>query len=146
MKVGFTGTRKGITLYARNKLFSVLRELMGNEFHHGDCIGADASAHTVASALEMEIHIHPPLEARARARTTGDVIYPPEHYLDRNHKIVDATQVLVACPNGVKEELRSGTWATIRYAKKQKKPIVMIYPDGSMERLNPPKYERKDAS
>lgn len=54
----------------------------------------------------------------------------PRPYLDRNHDIVDATDVLIAVPNSVKEELRSGTWATIRYAKRTKQPLMVIPPDG----------------
>lgn len=36
-----------------------------------------------------------------------------------------------AAPKDFKEELRSGTWATIRYAVKQQKRVIIIFPDGS---------------
>jgi predicted Rossmann fold nucleotide-binding protein DprA/Smf involved in DNA uptake len=42
---------------------------------------------------------------------------------------VNETGVLVAMPDGP-EELRSGTWATVRYARKQGKDGRIIYPDG----------------
>jgi outer membrane protein insertion porin family len=51
--------------------------------------------------------------------------------LDRNRAIVDSCDVLIACPKGP-EEQRSGTWATVRYARKQKKRIVIIWPDGEV--------------
>lgn len=31
------------------------------------------------------------------------------------------------------EKLRSGTWATVRYARKQKTPLIMLWPGGSVE-------------
>jgi hypothetical protein len=39
--------------------------------------------------------------------------------------------MLIAFPTSKKEILRSGTWACIRYAKKQKKDIFIIYTDGT---------------
>ena len=41
-------------------------------------------------------------------------------YLQRNLDIIKNSNILIACPiNKNKEELRSGTWSTIRQAKKQ---------------------------
>jgi hypothetical protein len=33
---------------------------------------------------------------------------------------------LIATPESLTEELRSGTWATIRYARKIKKPCLIL--------------------
>ena len=46
---------------------------------------------------------------------------PQKPYLERNRNIVDNTTMLVAFPNNNKELLKSGTWSTIRYAKKRNK-------------------------
>jgi len=54
----------------------------------------------------------------------------------RNHKIVDICDILVAFPQTNSETVRSGTYATIRYARKCKKPIIIIYPDGSVKKEN----------
>ena len=51
--------------------------------------------------------------------------------LVRNHKIVGAVHLLIATPKTDKEELRSGTWATIRYAKKVRLSTCIVYPDGT---------------
>jgi hypothetical protein len=40
---------------------------------------------------------------------------------------------MVATPRGFKEELRSGTWATIRYTIKMKKLLTIIWPDGTIK-------------
>jgi len=58
---------------------------------------------------------------------------PEADYLARNHFIVAYSEELVAAPKSNKEELRSGTWATIRYARKRKRMVTIIYPDGSLE-------------
>jgi len=48
----------------------------------------------------------------------------------RNHKMVDSAGVLLATPKEDHEVLRSGTWATIRYAYKKNKQVVLVWPDG----------------
>lgn len=59
----------------------------------------------------------------------------PLPYLARNCVIVDEADILLACPKGP-EEQRSGTWATVRYARKQNKRIVIVYPDGTITTEN----------
>jgi len=96
-------------------------------FHHGDCIGADADAHDIVlSICGTEIHIHPPTESKYRACCIGAHLeYRAAPYLQRNHNIVDSTSLMIATPEGA-ETLRSGTWATIRYALKKKKEVYII--------------------
>ena len=38
-------------------------------------------------------------------------------YLERNKNIVNAVDFIIAAPDGP-EKVRSGTWSTVRYAKK----------------------------
>ena len=46
--------------------------------------------------------------------------------------IKSETETEIACPAENKEVMRSGTWATIRYAKRIKKPITIIWPDSGV--------------
>jgi hypothetical protein len=63
--------------------------------------------------------VHPPTDDRKRAFCTGNgADWEPKPYLERNHDIVDETTILIACPNG-EERMRSGTWATVRYARQR---------------------------
>lgn len=131
--VGFTGTRTGLTLEQRTNLRKELRQLRMNGatvFHHGDCIGADAEAHDIAKALGFALEIHPPSDPKARAYKgcCDALIHGVKPYLDRNCDIVDAAEVLVACPSTRAEQLRSGTWATVRYARKTGKILRMVMP------------------
>lgn len=133
--VGFTGTRNMINRKAHLELTDRLRKLNPTEFHHGDCMGADAAGAATASSLNIEVHCHPPTKRNLRSFVKSDVTYEPQDYLVRNHAIVDACDILVACPDNV-EEVRSGTWATVRYARKKGKPIVIIYPDATVVEEN----------
>ena len=60
----------------------------------------------------------------------------PKGYLDRNHDIVDAADVLIAAPSGTTEKRRSGTWATVRYARKLGRTICVVLPDGVVRTEN----------
>ena len=124
--VGFTGSRKGACNREWKKILahSLVEYTAGGRyrgvFHHGDCLGCDAEAHEVASECGYDIVIHPPTISFARAYCTGDGIkvLPTKSFLDRNRDIVDASGILIAVPEVAgKEVLRSGTWATIRYAR-----------------------------
>jgi hypothetical protein len=127
MKIGFTGTQHGISIRQKEILRQELS--LATEFHHGDCIGADEEAHEIARELELYIVVHPPKNYAKRAWCTGDVTLPERDYLERNHLIVDHTDKLIGCSRFNREELRSGTWSTIRYAKRIGKPYVVILPN-----------------
>ena len=126
MKVGFTGTQHGMSPRQHRKLAAILRGLDVSEFHHGDCIGSDAEAHVIAQSLGIRVVVHPPENDAKRAFVTlsrgtaqrhADDIRVPRPYLKRNHDIVSACELLIATPKEHHEQRRSGTWATIRFAK-----------------------------
>ena len=134
--VGFTGTREGMTQKQKEMLHAeLLRPTFADAFfHHGDCIGADAEAHDIAERLELRINIHPSDRIAGRALkkpNKGGNLWPPKPPLERNAIIVAAADVLIACPKQMQEVLRSGTWATVRYARKKGIEVTIIYPDGS---------------
>lgn len=133
MIVGFTGTQHGMTAEQSKYVWAFFRSLGGgtNQFHHGDCVGADAEAHDLAYRESLYIVIHPPIVKAKRAFKIAHLMLPAKDYIDRNHDIVDACEVLIATPKMRVEELRSGTWATIRYARKKHKKMFIVYPDGS---------------
>jgi predicted Rossmann fold nucleotide-binding protein DprA/Smf involved in DNA uptake len=75
---------------------------------------------------------HPPQDSRKRAFCVCDSSYPPKPYLARNHEMVMVTDRLVVVPKRQIEEVRSGTWATFRYALKLGRPIYVVWPDGTI--------------
>lgn len=123
--VGFTGTQLGMTEDQKDALSRILVDEDVTELHHGDCIGADDEAHAIATDLHITVVIHPPENEAKRAWCHSEDMRRPRPYLDRNHAIVDllatvrhdgARAFLIAAPKGP-EVLRSGTWATVRYAR-----------------------------
>lgn len=130
MIVGFTGTSDGMTLLQKTYLVSALANLGPEEFHHGDCVGADAEAHDIVRKEwpRCKIVIHPPENDYKRAFKAGDEILEPRPYLVRNKAIVARCEELVAAPKTLAEELRSGTWATIRTARRCGKLVHLLRP------------------
>lgn len=130
MDIGFTGTRKGMTDKQKRQFKMLLKNLGAPDavLRHGDCIGADAEANGIARELEVWTVAHPPDVDRYRAFCEVDNSFKPTDYLSRNRHIVDATDLLVAAPETRKEQRRSGTWSTVRYARSKNKRIIFLNP------------------
>lgn len=138
--LGFTGSQKGMTVQQLSR-FRLLIDSFADmfvikEFHHGCCIGADEQAHNVVVELYPKIimHIHPGnIEAKkAACEHSKKVLYPAIDNLIRNKKIVNAANVLIAAPAQNYEITRSGTWATIRDALRDKKQVLIIDTNGGI--------------
>jgi hypothetical protein len=150
MIVGFTGTREGLTCEQKVALehWLLAPPAAISEAHHGCCVGADTC---FAAALYLTrqarvvlwercvIHGHPSDLTSLTdpyALKRSNVVHPALPPPDRNRAIVDACDVLLACPKGP-EETRSGTWSTIRWARKAGKPVVIFQPDGTVLQPTP---------
>jgi hypothetical protein len=135
MKIGFTGTRRGMTEAQKESVIILLNQAGCTELHHGDCVGADEDAHNLALAVGIPIVIHPPNDAKLRAYCPGTLTVTTlatKPYKDRNHDIVNQTDALIGAPYQNENVTRSGTWATIRYAQKHAKPVWLVLPDGAL--------------
>lgn len=133
---GFTGTRQGMTrIQAKNFIsFMLANGDSVTDFHHGCAIGADAEANDLMLGAMPWVrrHGHPSNIVGQRAMVNLTDCEKPLPPLQRNDVIVKACQVLCACPGENQEVLRSGTWATIRHAVKDKL-VVIFYPDGRVQ-------------
>lgn len=138
-KLGFTATQRGLTRDQRMTLGSwvAMRARNISEAHHGDCVGGDDEFDQLLHGATIPTVIHPPTIDAKRAFCLRRVGFrpitelDPSPYLVRNHHIVQATQALWAAPGEMTEQLRSGTWATVRYARKLDRPIRFFWPDGT---------------
>ncbi len=123
MKVGFTGTRNGMSRRQASSLQYMLALLR----HADKTVERETVLHY---GTHERVTLKADKEAAELARALGYETEP--HYamsgeeLDRNLEIVGVVNVLIAAPGTDKEELRSGTWATVRYARKKGIPIVML--------------------
>lgn len=133
-RFGFTGTQQGMTEAQKSTLRNYLTGSSG-ELHHGDCIGADSEAHDIAAECGYSIVLHPPTNYSKRAwrEVPSHMIRREKPYLARNQDIVHDTISLIATPAEAEEQLRSGTWSTVRFARKQGKAVVLILPDGKIQ-------------
>ena len=151
MHVGITGSRHNLPGSQIESLYRVLTDLAyrdgnihdsGIVLHHGCCTGADESAHKLMSIIPgVAIIGHPGKDARGNSPYLMDMtsfvgkLYPRKLYADRNHDIVNACELLIACPaypENDKRSTRSGTWQTIRMARNTNCIIAYISPNGSV--------------
>ena len=128
MKIGFTGTRQGMSQNQKEQFVLKLFELGLTEFHHGDCKGADAEAHDIVREFFPNVYIvvHPPEITYTQAFRKGDEHRVPKAYIKRDKDIVDETEYLLGAPLTTEEIWRSGSWTTIRHARKTNKPHTVL--------------------
>lgn len=134
---GVTGTRQGLTdeqmeWWLNHMDSHRLAKGQYGFLHHGDCVGVDAQVATmVRLVLGFRLIGHPALGAGDnRAWIDSDRNMEPQPPLVRNRFIVDESDTMFAFPFTEREVLRSGTWATVRYALKVKKPLYLVGPSG----------------
>lgn len=136
VRIGFTGTQIGMTDEQYDLVDSMVKAIKGVTpalliAHHGDCIGADEGFHEICAWHGVSTEAHPAALITKRAFKQADIVHPVQEPLARNHVIVDTTSLLIVAPKSVREVRRSGTWATVRYARKQGKVLWFAMPDGS---------------
>lgn len=145
MKVGITASREGMTTLQRDAFRRDILSLEAFrkpdcEFHHGGCVGGDTEASRIMKTEEpfssVQVVCHPSYIASMTGRFFAHRIFPAKKPLDRNKDIVDSVSLLYVCPKSDYEELRSGTWATCRYARKRGVEIRIIWPDGNISTEN----------
>lgn len=136
MIIGFSGTRHGMNDVQRALFEGLIKE--PTEFHHGSCRGSDIQAARIVRSLfrnHIPIICHPGPDGDGNREDSGvdDEKRPPRSHLARNRDIVNACDLLIACPFENEEQARGGTWYTINFAKKTGKKVTIIFPDGGVE-------------
>ena len=141
MILGFTGTRRGMTTYQKTNLRHAVA-ILPERVIHGGAEGADEEFHNFiyrtiskeTNVLSMEIY---PTANRTHLweddfsidKCWGEVVvHDPMDPLVRDRIIAGRCDHLLAAPATVNEVLRSGTWATVRYARKAGKPVTILLP------------------
>ena len=82
--------------------------------------------------------IHPPTNPKIVhiVMAITSLILAEREYKARNQTIVDNGDVLLALPDTNHEYKRSGTWYSVRQARRTMRPIIVCYPDGRVVREN----------
>ncbi len=137
MKMGFTGTRHGMTQAQKDKFIELMFIGAGYEFHHGCCAGADTQAHELLRAQSVKTYIvgHPPTNDILTTWTIEDCdeLRDKKPYIQRNRVIVSEADSMIAAPAEMTEQIKGGTWSTVRFANKHGVPCYIIFPDGSVK-------------
>lgn len=144
MKIGFTGTRKGMTPEQKKAVETIFLDYCGIELHHGACIGADEDAVVILKTLDYSADsaiAHPGVSAKGgdnaflshRAVELSVRSVQPKTHFARNRDIVNETELLIACPPCEPLPESGGTSYTVGYAKKVKKPVLIVWPSGFIE-------------
>lgn len=137
LSVGFTGTQVGMTDKQKERLTELLTSL-DFEAHHGGCWGSDIEFHDIAGNLpgcrSIIVHLShlqgPGCEFTVPFVKCPVQVLPPLPPLDRNQDIVRCSELVIACPKEDHEVVRSGTWATVREARKAGVMLVILLPNG----------------
>lgn len=149
MRVGITGTRGpvphaqrrtlGLTLTLLCTATPAAGEREGLVMHHGCCTGTDEAAHMIGRTLPgVLIFGHPGAGVSGPSPLTMrsgefDLLCPPRPFRARNRDIVSESRLMVACPKHPERDpraLHSGTWQTVRLARRAALPIILVRPDG----------------
>ena len=131
MKFGHTGTRWGMTKPQMDTLRMLISDNIKEmlEWHHG-CSGKsdEAGSYIAASHLIPLIVGHP-----GTGRPVGywDELREAKDNLIRDGDIAREVDHLYATPYEDHEIIRSGTWSTVRRARKFRTSVTIIYRDGT---------------
>ena len=133
--LGFTGTRHGMTQRQRVTIRYLFSELKLTKLHHGGERHADAEAHRLAIGMGAYVVVHPGLAFNLDSDCLGaNLVLEAKPNLVRNGDIVLAgIDGLIAAPAQSNEILRSGTWSTVRRARKLKRRVWLVFPDGTFK-------------
>jgi hypothetical protein len=125
--VGVTGTREGMSQYQEDAVRFILNNLcILGALRHGDCIGVDVQIAEIEKQLGGWTIAHPPIVNKYRGFHKSTLIMEPKPFMVRDKDIVDGVDLMIACPKQNYEIVRSGTWATIRYARKKHVPTILL--------------------
>jgi hypothetical protein len=152
-RVGFTGTSQGMLQMQKDQVREYLNSYRVRfpqgwlEFRHGLCIGADEQAAAIAKELGWRVIAHPGFSPRNpdsrlfRSDFAGnDTVFSERPFIARDKDIVNATQEMIAAPLTAEEQIRSGTWTTVRYARKKKRKIHFALPPQELPKYEVPRY------
>lgn len=144
-RIGFTGSRAGMTGAQQQAFVRLLDSLGASELLHGACIGADADAARLASIAGIRCVAYPGRSAHDAAdgprpdrdQASMDLAHETRAELThfaRNRAIVEASDIVIATPSypgPITRETKGGTAYTYWQAVKARKRIIVIWPDGS---------------
>jgi hypothetical protein len=146
IRLGITGSRELPTepqeYHLGLLIHTAMRLTRGDRLvHHGCATGTDETAHQYALSIpDIRIHGYPGYGANYttayRMKIRPDEftkLHPAKRYGERNHDIIRASNLLIACPQYPERDprsARSGTWQTVRLSRRSHIPAIIISSNG----------------
>jgi hypothetical protein len=148
--IAVTATRDGLTTEQAQKfrayVAAIAKKVATEEIPmrsclrlvHGNCDGGDLELALIAYRLGVEVEAYPSDLPGAGRRIFyyNHATAVPRPPLERNERLVEMGNVVLAFPKNFHEELRSGTWHAIRAAKRRRRPLSIIWPNGTETTFN----------
>ena len=142
-KVSFAGTMAGMTDAQLDAFTKYVADASIDEFRCGCCRGADEQAvEVICRTTTAKVVAYRQRRARCEsplALAVAAVVLPPaENRADaiRSKVMIDGADVLVITPKS-RTDKNGGTVNAFKYAKWSRKPVVIIWSDGEVERVKP---------
>ncbi len=135
MIVAVTATRYSLTKAQVTRFMELITELDPRVFLHGGCKGGDFLCGLLVKQLlpRCVVWAHPANDVPGWMAPYGsfsDKVAEEEPALQRNRTMVDTCNLLLGLPQDFTEKTRSGTWATIRYARRWSETVPSFSPTG----------------
>jgi len=120
-KLGFTGTREGLNEAQTSWLRAFLFENPPDQAGHGACMGADIDFHNLVREVvpSCKIIAWPSTSNATRRECDADVVHDLMAPKKRDQLIVNFANYFVGCPHTDYEITQSGTWMTLRMARRK---------------------------
>lgn len=134
--IGITASRHGLSDNQHRALTTFLHRARiagAARFHHGCCAGGDEIGAVIAHNLGYRVIGHPPVKTEWKSMLAcgvSDELREPKDYLPRDRAIVDGIGALIGLPNRPEVWRGSGTWYTIKEARRLNKPRLVVLPNG----------------
>lgn len=130
MKIGFTASRN-LSKYGKKKIENLIQKLEANTYIHGACIGGDAYIAKMVKKYHPKsvlIAVVPRNLSKVDSKSVSisDKVINEGNYRERNTRIVNESDFIIAFWNGKK--IHSGTYMTINIARRKNKlkQIILI--------------------
>lgn len=147
VSLGITGSRVPLADAQKHSLGIMITAIMRitglKAIHHGCATGTDETSHGIALTIPgADIYGHPGYGNNKSQPHLMDLrpeeftlLYPAKPYRERNKDIVTYSRLILACPlypENDTRSARSGTWQTVRLARRTQKPVILIIPNGGI--------------
>lgn len=137
-----TGPRaRGLTHEQRREFVNLLNQMRPSRIHNGAAEGCDTEVLEVLVRARICRHVTLYPTNAVRREEALDILtgngmeircYPITAPLARNREMAKTCDILVAFPDSAEPAARSGTWATIRAAQRDRKFVILILPNGTV--------------